>query len=168
MKNQKKMNVNRGILVVFIFYSILSISQNKKNVYFELKNDNSEYAINNIMFGKKIGFINLLNKKEYEYHQKKVKEAKDRGDYYFDPASGRDNLNIKVSKLTFEIISREKKILSRCEIKKLNLVDYNWIINNSWKRIAKQPYDFKDIYFLQEIENDNYELYKVGVTILAY
>lgn len=32
---------------------------------------------------------------KYEYHQKKVEEAKKTGKYNFDPESGRDNLNIK-------------------------------------------------------------------------
>lgn len=168
MKNQKTMNVNKSLLVVFILHSIFSFSQNKKDVYFVLKDDNSEYAINHIMFGEKVAFINLLNKKEYEYHQKKVKDAKDKGVYHFDPESGRDNLNIKVSKLTFKILSREKKSISKCEIKKLNVVDYNWIINNSWKKIAKQPHDFKNIYFLNSIGKDNYELYKVAVTVVAH
>ncbi|WP_027127523.1 hypothetical protein [Gelidibacter mesophilus] len=121
-----------------------------------------------MMFGEKIGFINLLNKKEYDYHQKKVEEAKNDGDYYFDPASGRDNLDIQVSKLTFEVMTTEEIKLSNNEIEKLNLVNYNWILNNSWKKIAREPYDFKDIYFLKHIDNNDYVKYKVGVTIIDH
>ncbi|MDO7138987.1 hypothetical protein [Algibacter lectus] len=167
MKSQEAMNVNKSLLIVFMLCSIFSFSQNKKDVFFICKNDNNEYFIAG-KFDEDRDYITVYNREEYEYHQKKVKEAKNKGEYHFDPASGRDNLNMKVSKLTFEIISREKKLLSKCEIKKLNLVDYNWIINNSWKKIAKQPCDFKNIYFLHEIKNGNYESYKVGVTIVAY
>jgi hypothetical protein len=168
MKNQKAMDVNKNILIMFMFYSIFSFSQKKLDVYFVLNDDNSEYVINSIMFNEKIIFINLLNKKEYQHYQKKVREAKEKGTYDFDLESGRDNIEINVSKLTFEIISREEKLLSKCEIEKLNLVDYNWILNNSWKKIANQPYDFKNIYFLDEIKSGNYKKYKVGVTIVAH
>ncbi|MFD0834668.1 hypothetical protein ACFQ0I_02745 [Mariniflexile aquimaris] len=167
MKNQKTMNANKFLIIFFIFQSILSFSQKKNNAFFICKYDDKDYYIAG-NFENNREYITIYNREEYEYHQKKVKEAKDKGEYYFDPASGRDNLNLKVSKLTFEIISKEKKLLSKYEIKKLNLVDYNWILKNSWKKIAKQPCDFKDIYFLNEIENENYELYKVGVTISAY
>lgn len=162
------MNVNKILLVVFILNFTISFSQEKKDVYFILEEVNSEYAFNKIMFDRKIGFINLYNKEEYEYHQKKVKEAKDKGEYYFDPNSGRDNLNIKVSKLTFEIISIEKSLVPKCEKKKLNLVDYNWILSNSWKKIAQQHIDFKDIYFLYETKKDYYQLFKVEVTIVSH
>src|SRR5690606_38438423 len=108
MKNLKKMNVNKIVFLIMLSHSIISFSQKKEDVYFVLEDVNSEYAINNIMYGEKIGFIILLNKEEYQYHQKKVEEAKKNGSYHFDPASGRDNLNIKVRKLTFEVLAAER------------------------------------------------------------
>ncbi|WP_156100636.1 hypothetical protein [Gillisia sp. Hel_I_29] len=168
MKIRKSMNANKYVSLIFILYSFVSFSQKKEDVYFVLENGSSEYTINNIMLCEKIRYINLLNKKEYEYHQKKIKEAKKNGTYYFDPESGRDNLKIKVSKLTFEIISKEEIKIKEDEIKKLNLVDYNWIQTTSWKKVAKQPVEFKDIYFLKKSNKNTYILYKVEVTIVAY
>ncbi|WP_163518136.1 hypothetical protein [Gelidibacter japonicus] len=168
MKNLKKMNVNKIVFLIMLSHSIISFSQKKEDVYFVLEDVNSEYAINNIMYGEKIGFIILLNKEEYQYHQKKVEEAKKNGSYHFDPASGRDNLNIKVRKLTFEVLAAERLKASSCEIDRLNLVDYEWILNNSWKKIAKQDYVFKDIYFLKKIDDNEYVSYKVGITIVDH
>ena len=164
------MNVkNKKIGIIFLFCTFISFSQKKQNVYFILEDDNPQYSISHIMFGEKtIGFINLSNRKEYEHYQKKIKEAKKRGEYYFDPEGGADNLNIKVSKLTFEILSRKKIKLEKGTLTKLKLVNYKWLNKNSWKPIAKQPYNFKDIYFLSKIDNNNYISYKVGVTIIAF
>ncbi|QTE21313.1 hypothetical protein [Polaribacter cellanae] len=120
------------------------------------------------MHGKDIGLIILSNRKEYEYHQMKVKEAKEKGNYSFDPEGGRDNLKIKVPTLTFQVISMKEVVITDCEISRLKLIDYQWIQNNSWKKIAKQPYDFKDIYFLYKKEKNNYVSYKVGLTIVEY
>jgi hypothetical protein len=167
MKNLKKMNVNRIVLLLVLTHSIFSFSQKKGDVYFVLKDTDKDYFIAG-NFEVNRDYITIYNREEYEYHQKKVEEAKKKDAYEFDPESGRDNLNIKVSKLIFEVISREKIEITECEIKSQNLVDYNWILNNSWKKIAKQPYDFKDIYFLYQIDKNEYLSYKVGVTVVSH
>ena len=109
MKNLKTMSVTKYIVFfIFLFSSFLSFSQKKEDVYFVMNKNNDKYIItgnlNNLT-----DYITIYNRKEYEYHQKKVKEAKKKGTYYFNSESGRDNLNIHVSKLTFEIISKKKK-----------------------------------------------------------
>lgn len=164
----EKKNVNKVVLLLVLTHSIFSFSQKKEDVYFILENDDPEYVINHLMYGEKIGFINLFNRKDYEYHQTKVKEAKNKGEYYYNPESGRDNLNIKVLKLTFKVLSRKKIRITNDYIEKLNLVDYNWILENSWKKLGNQPYDFKDIYFLYQMDQNEYISYKVGVTILSH
>ncbi len=98
----------------------------------------------------------------------KVKEAKKNGTYKYNPESGRDNLKIKVPTLTFEVISIKEIEISDCKLKELKIIDYNWIQNNSWKKIAKQPYNFKDIYFLYKTKNNSYISYKVELAIVAY
>lgn len=119
-------------------------------------------------------YITIYNRKEYEYHQKKVKEAKKKGTYYFNSERGRDNLNIHVSKLTFEIISKKKKIIEHCDFDQLKIVDYKWLLTEGWKQIngrdieTGKPLNFKDIYFLHKIDRNEYLSYKVGVTIVSH
>lgn len=161
------MNVNKFMLLAFFVFSIQTFSQ-KKDVYFVIRNADSQYSISSIMFDKEIGYINLLSRKEYEFHQQKVIEAKKKGTYYYDPNSGRDNLGIKVPTLTFEIISKKKIKITDNEMSNLKLVDYDWIRHNAWKKIGKQPHDFKNIYFLYKMEKDTYISYKVGMTIVAH
>ncbi|MCI2230531.1 hypothetical protein MC378_15250 [Polaribacter sp. MSW13] len=165
MKTLQTMNANKYFITIFIFYCTFSFSQKKEDVYFILKENNSQYLIT-ANFNQDLEYITLFRRKEYELHKKKVKEAKKNGIYEYNPDSGRDNLKIKVPKLTFEIISKNK--ISECEFLNLKLIDYKWILNNSWKKIAKQPYDFKDIYFLHKIKDGKYISYKVGLTIVEY
>jgi hypothetical protein len=162
------MNVlNKNFILLFLFYNTFSFSQKKEDVYFILKENNSKYLIT-ADFNQDLEYISLFRRKEYELHKKKVKEAKKNGAYEYNPESGRDNLNIDVPKLTFEIISKKKIEISECEVLNLKLVDYKWILNNSWKKIAKQTYDYKDIYFLHKINRNFYFSYKVGLTIVEY
>lgn len=161
------MNIHRFALLLLFTHSIYSFSQAKEDVYFILNDSDKEYRFYGNLDLER-DYITLYNRKEYEYHQKEVEEAKNKGTYYYDPESSRDNLGINVSKLTFEVLSSKRLILSESDIKKLNIVDYKWILGNSWKKIAKQPYDFKDIYFLYSIEGNQYIQYKVGVTIVSH
>lgn len=161
------MNVNRIIILVFLFISFQSFSQKKEDVYLLLDKNNSEFITPGI-FNEKLDYIDLVSRKEYEIHQKKVKEAKNKGTYFYDQNSGRDNLDSKVPSLTFEIISKRKIKITHYEMSKLKLIDYNWIKNNGWKKIGKLPHDFKDIYFLYKIEKDTYISYKVGMTLVAF
>lgn len=167
MKNLERMNVVKDLMVLLLFCAISSFSQKKEDVYFLLDKNNCEYLTPGI-FDDKIDFINIVNRKEYEYHQEKVKEAKSKGLYYFDPESGRDNLGIHVPKLTFEIISRKQLTLTTTELSNLKLIDYTWIKENSWKKIAKQPYNYRNIYFLHKTDTNKYIRYHVGLTIIDH
>lgn len=100
--------ISYKLIITLFFLSSILYSQTKEDVYFILEENSNEYSISYLMSGKEILIIFLSNRREYEYHQKKVKEAKKKGTYYFNSESGRDNLNIHVSKLTFEIISKKK------------------------------------------------------------
>jgi hypothetical protein len=159
------MNAIKISILLFIFPLICSAQL--RDVYFLIEMDNLEYIIPN-RFNEKLSYISLIDKKEYEYNQKKIKEAKEKGEYYFNQESGKDNLKVKVSKLTFKIISSKKIDLTDCEISKLNLINYDWLKENSWKKIAKQSYDFKNIYFLYQIKKGVYILYNVSLTIIEH
>ena len=151
----------------------LTFSQKKEDVYFIMNKNNNEYIISHLMHGKDIGLIILSNREEYEYHQKKAKEAKEKGKYTFDPEGGRDNLNIHVSKLTFKIKSKKKVTIRHHDFYKLKIVDYNWLLTEGWKQIngkepkTGKPLSFKDIYFLSKIDKEIYISYKVGGTLVA-
>ncbi|NLP59348.1 hypothetical protein [Lutibacter sp. B1] len=167
MKNQIQMNANNFFLILFLLHSTLSFSQKQVDVFFVLEKENTDYLFTGNL-DENINYITLFNRKDYEFHRKKVIEAKKEGKYFFDKESGTDNLNINVSKLTFEIISSKKIELTNCNLNNLKLVNYKWLNENSWKKIAKQPYDYKNIYFLYKIKENVYKSYKVGLTLVAY
>lgn len=168
------MNANKKILLYIIFfYSVFTFSQKKEDVYFIMDKNNNEYLITGEL-NSFTSYITIYNREEYEYHQKKVKEAKEKGKYTFDPEGGRDNLNIHVSKLTFKVKSKKKVTIRHHDFYKLKIVDYNWLLTEGWKQIngkepkTGKPLSFKDIYFLSKIDKDKYISYKVGVTVVAY
>lgn len=166
--------IKQTLLYIIFFYSFFTFSQKKEDVYFIMNKNNEEYVISHLMHGKDIGIIILSNRKEYEYHQKKVKEAKEKGTYDWDPEGGRDNLNIHVSKLIFKVKSKKKVIIEHCDFHQLKIVDYNWLLTEGWKQIngkepdTGKPLSFKDIYFLHKIGKEKYISYKVSVTVVAY
>lgn len=157
------MSVNKiGILILFLISS-LCFSQNK-DVYFLLDKNNPIYVVPGL-FDNKLDYINLTIRKEYEYHEKKVKEAKKNGTYSYDKESGRDNLNISVPTMEFRILSKERIVLDKCQLQKLRWVDFDWLESESWKPLAGKESDFKNIHFLNKLDNDIYMSYKVGRTI---
>ncbi len=169
MKNLVKMSVTKKILLLLLFFSLFSFSQKKKDVYFMLEEGSKKYAISYIMYGEKIGMIILYDRKEYEYYQEKMKNAKSKGQYYFDPESGTDNLEINVSKIVFDIERRKKVILTDWDTYELNRVDYKWLVENAGKPLCNDcVYDFKNIYFLYPIGKDKYMSYRVYETLISH
>ncbi len=173
MKKSKTMNVISYKLIITLFFLSSILYSQKKDVHFLMNKKNDNYLITGEL-DSFTDYITIYNRREYEYHQKKVKEAKKKGTYYFNSESGRDNLNIHVSKLTFEIISKKKITIEHCDFHQLELVDYNWLLTEGWKQIngryieTGKPLSFKDIYFLSKVGKDKYISYKVGVTIIAH
>ncbi|WP_066222093.1 hypothetical protein [Formosa haliotis] len=168
------MNVNKKILIsIIIVLPFILFSQKQKDVYFVLNENNSEYFIPG-NFDENLEYINILGRKEYEYHQEEVRIAKKEGRYYFDPEGGRDNLNIHVPKFTFRILSKEIVELDDYDLQNLKLVDYNWFKTEGWKQIngkeldTGKPLSFKDVYFLYNISKTKYVKYKVAVTITSH
>lgn len=176
MQTQEVMNVSKHVILnIVLFNSLFLFSQKKQDVYFIMNKDNHKY----IILGKlnkflKSDIITVYDRKEYEYHQKKITEAKKKGKYYFDHEGGRDNLKIHVSKLTFEIKEKKSMSISHCELHKLRIIDYKWLLTEGWKQIngkditTGKPLSFKNIYFLSRIDKEEYISYKVGVTVIAY
>ncbi|KAB1159376.1 hypothetical protein F7018_03430 [Tenacibaculum aiptasiae] len=167
------MNANKLLYIIF-FYSVFTFSQNKEDVYFIMNNKKSNKYLIIGELDVLTNYITVYNKKEYDYHQKKVKEAKEKGTFEWDAEGGRDNLNIHVTKLTFVILSKKKITIEPCKFYQLKIVNYNWLLTEGWKQIngkepdTGKPLSFKDIYFLYKIDKNKYISYKVGVTTVAY
>lgn len=169
------MNANRkNILIsIFLMCSFFVFSQERKDVYFILDENDTMYFITG-QFNLNRKFITIYDREQYEYHQKKVKEAKAQGTYEWDPDSGRDNLDVHVSKLIFKVLSKKEIELDDYDIHTLKLVDYKWLNTEGWKQIngkeleTGKPLSFKDIYFLYKIDKNKYISYKVGVTITSH
>ena len=166
-------NKNYFLVTLLCLISFLSFSQ-KKDAYFLLDKNNPEYVIPSISGSKenllKKQFIKLKDRKEYVKHQKAVKKAKEKGTYYYDPESGTDNTGVKVSHLEYEILSKKVIQLNSSALKQKRTVDYNWILEESWKPINPRLHkvDFKNLYFLYKLKGDTYVSYKVSVIVSAH
>ena len=98
----------------------------KEDVYFLLEDNHTEYFVPR-PFDKNLDYITVFSRKEYEMRKNKIEEAKRNQLYYYNPESGRDNLKIKVPKLTFKVKSSNKILLKDFEISSLKLIDFDWI-----------------------------------------
>lgn len=167
------MNANNYIQTLMIFYSMFIFSQEKENVYFIMDKNNDQYLITGKL-NRFSDYITIYNRKEYNYIKAKVKEAKKKGEYSFDPESGKNNLNLNISKLTFKIKQKKNLNIDYCNLSKLRIVNYNWLLSEGWKQINGKdpitggPLNFKNIYFLTKIDEQNYIAYKVGMTVVAH
>lgn len=169
MKTLELMNVNK-FCVILLLIPFFCFSQ-KKDAYFLVDKDHSEYIIPNDLNKTEISnIINIYDREKYESRQKKIKEAKVNGTYEWNPESGRSNLGAPIFSFEFKVISKEKIQITHCESHDLNLVDYDWIKKHSWKPINREVYDvnFKDLYFLLKIKEDEYISYKVGITFTVH
>lgn len=167
------MNV-KIINLLFFLSNAFCFSQNKQDVYFVMDENNAKYHVSYLIQNEEIGFIFLSDRKEFEHYQKKVKQAKKNGTYFYSPESGRDNLGIYVSKFALKVKNKEQLKLGHSDLKKLRLVNYNWILSEGWKQIngkdivTGKPLSFKNIYFLHKIKKDKYISYKVAVAHLSF
>ncbi|WP_417784763.1 hypothetical protein [Tenacibaculum sp.] len=67
--------------------------------------------------------------------------------------------------MSFEILRKET--ITHCDTHFLNLVNYKWIQDNSWKENNPNVL-FKDLYFLLKIKKDEYLKLRVERTLIAY
>lgn len=128
----------------FLFVS-LSVFSQQKDVFFILNENHSEYVIKNNL-EKDISVFRLVGRKELEELKENPRESYG---------------------LEYRVIKKRSVSLGFKELNNLNLVDYNWILKESWKPINRNVYKvkFRNLYFLQKSENNNYFIYKVSITI---
>lgn len=156
------MNVIKLILLLFLL-PLSSLSQEKKDAYFVIDISHEKYLIktrggnlNKAKYHKINQFI-IYDRSEYE---KDVKERK-KSEY-----TGFRSKGIPKT-LYFNVKKEEKQLLKYCEIHELKIVNYDWLIKNSWKENNPNVL-FENLYFLFKLNKDLFIKYKVGRTIVAY
>ncbi|MGG8498156.1 hypothetical protein ACQY1Q_17280 [Tenacibaculum sp. TC6] len=158
--------VIKNFIIILYFISFVSFSQTKKDdAYFILDNNNKEYTLGNRNYtDKSYESFPIYNRKEYEKREKKIAEEKKNGTYYRLDYYG----NEIPKTLSFRKVHGSKtETINHCDIHFLNLVDYKWIRDNSWKENNPNIL-FKDLYFLLKIDKNKYLKFKVERTVIAY
>lgn len=155
------MNANK--LIIILVFLNLNIFSQKKDVFFVLNEDHNEYIfraqggkIDNLTNNKVELFI-IYDRLEYESYKKNKKDE----DFLFSWSN-------KIPKTSFFNVKKvEKNILEYCEIQKLEIIDYNWLVKNSWKENNPNIL-FKNLYFLFKNNENKFIKYKVSRTIVEH
>lgn len=155
------MNANK--LIIILVFLNLNIFSQKKDVFFVLNEDHNEYIfraqggkIDNLTNNKVELFI-IYDRLEYESYKKNKKDE----DFFFSWSN-------KIPKTSyFNVKKVEKNILEYCEIQKLEIIDYNWLVKNSWKENNPNIL-FKNLYFLFKNNENKFIKYKVSRTIVEH
>ncbi|CAM1363957.1 hypothetical protein [Tenacibaculum xiamenense] len=158
------MNVIRFKLTIITFlFSFLSNAQTiNDDAFYILDKKHKDYILKPNVINNKTSKFRLYNRTEYENREKKILRDKKEGTFY----------NYQLYKRPKELIFRKvygSKIeyIKSYDINSLNLVDYKWLQNNSWKEHNPNIL-FKDLYFLLKVDNDKYLKVKVKRTVIAY
>ena len=131
------------IYFLFLFISTSILAQ-KKDVFFILNENHLEYVINNNL-EKKIDVVSLIDRNELDELKKNPKESYG---------------------LEFQVLQKRRVKFNHSELNNLNFVSYSWVLKESWKPICKDcKVNFKNLYFLRKLKNDEYHMYKVRITI---
>jgi len=162
----------KKIIIVFLFFfSIQSFGQ-KKDAYFVLKENDSKYVLftENGEINKsnlfKIDLFNILLRNQYETYDNDLKKFKQElKELERNPTLEEYKKRPRLKSYDFKIISRKKIELKHQELIKLNLVDFEWLKENSWKENNPNIL-FEKLYFIYKIENDNYIEYDVERTVI--
>lgn len=163
------MNANKFSILALIF-PLFCFSQNKnEDVYFIINKNHKKYTLDSHIIKSNFnsfnlyGSFSLYDKIKYKKRQEQIKKDKENGRPNYENNKRLPNT------LTFRVKSKKKEIITHCNIHDLNLtlVNYDWLIENSWKENNSNIL-FKDLYFLFKIENDKYVKYKVARTVIAY
>jgi hypothetical protein len=155
------------IKFLLFFIPIIGFSQ-LPDAYFLLDESSPDYVIRT-QHGEFFSKTNANNfheydtfflylRSEFERVQKEIEIMKENGTFFSDPEGGSNAPHLW--NLTFGIISIKTTTIPEPELKKLNLVDFDWLQKNSWKPNNKNIL-FKDLYFLYETQKDKYFIYKV-------
>lgn len=150
------------LILLFSINPFLCYSQSKdQDAYFLLNKDHKEYKLIISEYESKITQFGLYNRKQYENREELIEKNKKEGKNVLYSSYKRPSSQL------FRIEGNKKEIITYCNLEKLNIINYKWIIKNSWKENNPNIL-FKDLYFILKIEKDKYVIYKVSRTIIAY
>lgn len=163
------MNVSKIIKILLIFPFFCFSQDKEKDAYFILNENHKKYTLGNYInksnfssFGLNDSF-SLYDRVEFNIRQKKVAQEKKEGKYNKFKYWGIQIPNTS----TYTVISDKKEVVNHCDIHNLNIINYDWLIKNSWKENNPNIL-FKDLYFLIKTENNEFIKYKIARTVIAY
>lgn len=151
--------INFSVLLFFVtFYNF---SQTKDNdAYFILDEKDIEYKLIITKYKSEIIMFSIYNRKQFEEREKLIEKDKKKGTY--------NELNEynKPHSYLFRVKNKNREVIDSCKFQELNIVNYKWLINNSWKENNPNIL-FKDLYFLIETSRNVFVKYKVQRTVIA-
>ncbi|WP_435260676.1 hypothetical protein [Tenacibaculum sp. nBUS_03] len=157
------MNVVIKIFIVLFLYSLGSHSQTKKDdAFYILDKNHKDYTLKPDIINNETSNFRLYNRTEYKKRKDKILKDKRKGKFHGYQFYKRPK------ELTFNKVYGSKiETINYCDINSLNLVDYKWIQDNTWKENNPNIL-FKNLYFLLKIEKKKYLKFKVERTVIAY
>ena len=165
------MNVISYKLIIALFFlsSILYSQTKNDDAYYILDINNSEYIITSsggkdvkdIEAKEKMKYFKFYSRSAYEERKQQIKKDKKEGKFY-----GNQYYQILENLVFREVNNSNVTSINHCETHFLNLVDYDWLVKNSWKQNNPNVL-FKDLYFLLKIKKDEYLKFKVERTLIA-
>lgn len=155
------MNVNKFLILTLIIPLFCFSQKKKEDAYFIINKNHKEYTLGSHIIKSNFDSFSLYDRIEYNKRQEQIIKDKENGKPNYD-----HNKRL-LNTLTFRVKSKKEEVISQCDIHNLNIVDYNWLIYNSWKE-NNHNILFKDLYFLFKVEKNKYIKYKVERTVIAY
>lgn len=163
------MNVTKLFIYLFIV-PFLGFSQTKNDdAYYILDVNNLRYVITsrsgkevkNVVDKERMGYFKFYKRDEYEKRKQQIKKDKEEGKFIWY-----QDYQI-IETLSFDKRSNSKVThINHCDTHFLNLVNYDWLVQNSWKQNNPNIL-FKNLYFLLKLEKDKYLKFKVNRTLIA-
>lgn len=154
--------INHNLFTIFILFSFILNAQTKNDdAYYILNENHKEYVLRTNKKNSKISRFSLYNRVEYEKREQQVLKDKKEGKFH----------NYQFYKRPQELIfnkvyGSKVEAINHYDTHFLNLVNYKWIQDNTWKENNSNVL-FKDLYFLLRVEKDKYLKFKVVRTVIA-
>jgi len=149
------------IITLFFLSSILYSQTKNDDAYYILNENHKDYILRTTGEDTNISMFSLYDRIEYEKREEQIKKDKKEGKFNSYQFYKRPQEFIFI-----KIYGSKVDIINHCDTYFLNLVDYDWLIQNSWKEHNPNIL-FKDLYFLLKVEKDKYLKFKVRRTVIA-
>lgn len=157
------MNVISYKLIITLFFLSSTLYSQTKNddAYYILNENHKDYILRTTGENTNISMFSLYDRIEYEKREEQIKKDKKEGKFNSYQFYKRPQEFIFI-----KIYGSKVDIINHCDTHFLNLVNYKWIQDNTWKEHNPNIL-FKDLYFLLKVEKDKYLKFKVRRTVIA-